>query len=339
MAIPVIPSNLYACPLGMTSRFALPWNLGLWTVNNLVQSGSILEKSPDPSADPGIFTIGSLPIENLEIWARYDWRNGWAGSTSYIYAVCNLLSVNWGGGASYLGCGHNTWFSHRGMVGWQTGGTKYATTGGFPQTPIGAGPRNETTFHMKIGTHSGGHVYSSVLFELNTKSGVNGINYDCTAQPSNVYISGPAGSYSAQVGIYLGTPFSPRTETDIIVRNFVIFAQSGLENTCRGNIYAQFSVNPPQGQNETVFVFTDESGSIQGITSWLWDFGDGTISTLQNPIHSLGVGIHTVRLSVTGPDGVATTTRTIYVYGVVTDVQPRRGMAPHTVDCEALAVL
>jgi uncharacterized membrane protein len=46
------------------------------------------------------------------------------------------------------------------------------------------------------------------------------------------------------------------------------------------------------------------------ITSWKWDFGDGTTSTEQNPIHQYKPtagreGIYTVILYVTGPAGTS----------------------------------
>lgn len=43
--------------------------------------------------------------------------------------------------------------------------------------------------------------------------------------------------------------------------------------------------------------------------SWLWDFGDGTTSTLQNPSHSYPVGgYHSVSLTITTTDGCSYTT-------------------------------
>lgn len=66
----------------------------------------------------------------------------------------------------------------------------------------------------------------------------------------------------------------------------------------------------------TVSQFTDQS-SISGstITSWLWDFGDGTTSTQQNPTHTYAVtGNYSVTLTVTTAEGCdATTTQTISI--------------------------
>ncbi len=39
--------------------------------------------------------------------------------------------------------------------------------------------------------------------------------------------------------------------------------------------------------------------SINSPVSWLWDFGDGTTSTLQNPLHTYAtIGNYTVTLTV-----------------------------------------
>ena len=46
------------------------------------------------------------------------------------------------------------------------------------------------------------------------------------------------------------------------------------------------------------------------ITSWLWDFGDGQTSTLQNPSHVYATpGSYTVTLTVTNSDGVSDSER------------------------------
>lgn len=48
----------------------------------------------------------------------------------------------------------------------------------------------------------------------------------------------------------------------------------------------------------------DFTNGSSGETSWLWDFGDGETSTLQNPNHTYpSSGEYTVRLTVTGPGG------------------------------------
>jgi PKD repeat protein len=56
-------------------------------------------------------------------------------------------------------------------------------------------------------------------------------------------------------------------------------------------------------------VFNDQSTG--NITSYYWDFGDGTTSTLKNPTHIYTTpGTYTVTETVTGPGGNNTITGT-----------------------------
>lgn len=50
-----------------------------------------------------------------------------------------------------------------------------------------------------------------------------------------------------------------------------------------GTIVPQFSVTPSQGTAPLTVQFMDQSTG--NPSSWIWDLGDGTISTLQNPLH------------------------------------------------------
>lgn len=66
-------------------------------------------------------------------------------------------------------------------------------------------------------------------------------------------------------------------------------------------------------------VFTDQSSDPDGqITQWQWDFGDGTTSTEQNPIHAYDkAGDYTVTLTVTDNEGAtASASATITVINV-----------------------
>lgn len=62
--------------------------------------------------------------------------------------------------------------------------------------------------------------------------------------------------------------------------------------------------------------FTDQSTDSDGtIASWLWEFGDGTTSTAQNPSHTYASGgIYTVKLTVTDDDlATGSTSKTVSV--------------------------
>ncbi len=69
---------------------------------------------------------------------------------------------------------------------------------------------------------------------------------------------------------------------------------------------ALFSVDRTSGELPLTVQFTDESTG--GITSWHWDFGDGSTSALQHPSHTYTKkGEYTVTLKVENRYGTATT--------------------------------
>ncbi|MFZ0546607.1 MAG: PQQ-dependent sugar dehydrogenase [Candidatus Promineifilaceae bacterium] len=68
---------------------------------------------------------------------------------------------------------------------------------------------------------------------------------------------------------------------------------------------ADFEGSPQLGLAPLNVVFTDTS-NVPNPTSWLWDFGDGTTSTSQNPTHTYTqTGAYDVRLRVTSDDGIS----------------------------------
>jgi len=81
-------------------------------------------------------------------------------------------------------------------------------------------------------------------------------------------------------------------------------------------------------------VFTDQSSDPDGqITQWQWDFGDGTTSTDQNPIHAYDkAGEYTVTLTVTDNEGataIASATITVINVAVATrDLPTFNGQLP-----------
>jgi len=77
-------------------------------------------------------------------------------------------------------------------------------------------------------------------------------------------------------------------------------------------ISAEFSATPTTGVGTVEAQFTDQSDGV--VTSWNWDFGDGESSSEQNPTHTYSeVGIYTVTLTVTGPDGSDTEAKAQYI--------------------------
>ena len=75
---------------------------------------------------------------------------------------------------------------------------------------------------------------------------------------------------------------------------------------------AAFSATPTSGRLPLKVAFTDTSTG--SITTWAWDFGNGSTSTLRQPTHTYTTaGTYTVKLTVTGPGGSNTATKTGYI--------------------------
>lgn len=73
-----------------------------------------------------------------------------------------------------------------------------------------------------------------------------------------------------------------------------------LAPTAFGQLNADFSATPTSGVNQLSVSFTDlTTGATVGSTPWVWDFGDGTTSSDQNPTHVyMSPGSFTVSLDV-----------------------------------------
>jgi len=70
-----------------------------------------------------------------------------------------------------------------------------------------------------------------------------------------------------------------------------------------------FVVTPAEGVPPLSVQFDDRSSA--GADQWTWDFGDGTSSTQHEPMHEYAApGLYSVTLSVSGPGGTASKTRT-----------------------------
>ncbi|MFT5823926.1 MAG: gliding motility-associated-like protein [Crocinitomix sp.] len=74
---------------------------------------------------------------------------------------------------------------------------------------------------------------------------------------------------------------------------------------------AAFSFDPPSPEIGDLIQFTDESINA---TAWLWTFGDGHISTNQNPSHAYSsIGSYNVQVVVTNGECTDTITKVIFI--------------------------
>ncbi len=117
--------------------------------------------------------------------------------------------------------------------------------------------------------------------------------------------------------------------TDTLIRKNYIIVQDPIP-------VADFDAFPTTGVAPLSVQFTDQSNG--NINAWLWDFGDGSTSKEQHPEHVYDkVDTFTVSLTVAGPAGINTITKTDLITTViappVTDFEftPAMGVVPLTV--------
>lgn len=81
---------------------------------------------------------------------------------------------------------------------------------------------------------------------------------------------------------------------------------------------SNFTVLPGNDLTIPNYTFNFRDASLNAGGSWEWNFGDGTISTLQNPTHQYAnVGDYTVSLKVSNKEGcTATSSQTVRIIGV-----------------------
>lgn len=95
------------------------------------------------------------------------------------------------------------------------------------------------------------------------------------------------------------------------------YGKGGCACVCDGRPQAGFSYGPttPPPKEGDPIQFNDTSSDGDGyIVNWSWDFGDGTTSNEQNPVHTYGDnGNYTVTLTVTDNNGNTGTYSTVVV--------------------------
>ncbi|MFK5855802.1 MAG: PKD domain-containing protein [Bacteroidota bacterium] len=160
----------------------------------------------------------------------------------------------------------------------------------------------------------------------NWEFGDGGVSTD--QNPSYEYIS--PGSYS--VTLIVGGPGGSDTleNTNYIVVNYP-------------TPISDFEGLPTLGIAPLLVAFTDLS--VDSVNTWLWEFGDGNVSTDQNPDHTyINPGDYTVKLIATGPGGSDTLSKTDYIivtYPTPTadfDGSPTSGNTPFIVTFTDLSI-
>jgi PKD repeat protein len=220
-------------------------------------------------------------------------------------------------------------------------------------TAVATGDVSTWGWYFGDGTYSNlqnpTHAYTSVGTFSVTVSGTSGgivgtyniPNYITTTVPTITFtgspVSGPTGSTITFTPVTVGTmatwywlfgdtassPGSAPTHTYNTVGVYTVsvtgFVSGGSRVSSRSN-YVSIADTPTgtfQLSNHEVALgdavtFTDATSGTP--TSWLWNFGDATTSTSQNPSHTYtSVGSYTVTLTSTNVGGSVTSTDSVWV--------------------------
>jgi PKD repeat protein len=126
---------------------------------------------------------------------------------------------------------------------------------------------------------------------------------DLSINPGSGLISGSLAATAAE-----NSPYSVTVEvSDGMGAIGIIFNWTVSEAPQAG-----FTANPTSGQAPLAVQFTDQSTGIYDTCTW--DFGDGAVSTEENPTHTyLAAGVYSVTLTVSGPAGSNVETKPSYI--------------------------
>jgi PKD repeat protein len=129
------------------------------------------------------------------------------------------------------------------------------------------------------------------------RADLTGVDND-TRRIDRVQVGAVAGIDSGTRGTYYFDAFESRRSTYI----------------GPASVLADFNANPTQGAAPLSVTFSNTSQPTSTITSYLWNFGDGSTSTLANPFHTYTTnGAYTVTLTAFAGTAQSTVTKTNYI--------------------------
>ena len=219
-------------------------------------------------------------------------NNGQAGNMFDIVATnpvlindfdCNIDSGNWTVQV-YAVTGGGSWSPV------STTSSAWTLLGSASVTSAGVG--NATNLGLSLGYLIPAGTTQGFYLTVTTGTGFNYTNAPTavgTVAASDANIQVLVGSGK---GSNFGSTFTPRTWNGTVCY------------TPGSGIFASFTVDVTAGPAPLTANFTDTSFSSAagGASSWLWSFGDGSISTAQNPSHTYTVaGTYDVSLVVSDP--------------------------------------
>jgi len=166
---------------------------------------------------------------------------------------------------------------------------------------------DQVTEKIQVGSATCNATFSYLVDSLTQKTYFYGGQ---SAEGTRYYWLFGDGSYSTQtnpvhqyrqVGLYTAslTIFNPTTQCmDYFEQTIVI---GGQGSDCEANF-----VYFPSNTNVQQIRFRDRSNAKGSIVNYIWDFGDGTWSTLKNPVHTFNKqGLYNICLSITNSNGIS----------------------------------
>jgi PKD repeat protein len=123
-------------------------------------------------------------------------------------------------------------------------------------------------------------------------------NSSTLRNPAHTYAN--PGNYTVSLTAFNSIGSSSKTRTEYIkVSGYLLAPPQGP---------VDFTATPTYGSTPLTVQFTAYSTGFTQPETYLWNFGDGSTSTVRNASHSYSTaGIHTVSLTITGSDGYSVT--------------------------------
>ncbi|HPF39364.1 MAG TPA: PQQ-dependent sugar dehydrogenase [Phycisphaerae bacterium] len=275
--------------------------------------GSPVTDNPFYDAGDGISSVDYICASGVRnpfggAWRASDGRHYWVENGPSVDRITHLVP-----GRNYLWSGSNASMMNFASYVWDpsTGPVNMAFI--QPETFGGSGfpaEMMDTAFVTESGATWGsgpqviGKKISMWKFDANgdlSAGPTTFLQYNGTGRATVAGLAaGPDGLYFTD--LYKDQDYSGPTETGANVLR-IKFVGS-----------ADFTSDVTEGLAPLTVQFTDTS-SVPNPTAWLWDFGDGTTSTDQNPQHTYTLnGAFTVRLQVTSGSGVSTIQKAAHIF-------------------------
>ncbi|MDD4300591.1 MAG: PKD domain-containing protein, partial [Methanomicrobium sp.] len=158
------------------------------------------------------------------------------------------------------------------------------------------------------------HLGGNTLYRQTTLIMVNGVNRTSDFKTPE----GDAWStFSAGDSLASSVPYASGTEIMIIYtasENPTVIETLFCQPEIIVSPVADFTYTPTSGYSPMTVAFEDTSSGDP--TLWSWDFGDGTTSPVQNPVHIYNSsGLYEVKLTVCNDGGCSSITKYITVFG------------------------